>query len=79
MGRRLSQGEPFHLHFKVFFAIPACRPECAKKWPRNDKDGAKIGQDGAKMGPRWSQGGPGKKFVAELIKIDQNLSELIQN
>ena len=35
---------------QCFFAIPGCRPECAKKWPRNDKDGAKIGQDGAKMG-----------------------------
>ena len=30
---------------------------CRRKWPRNDKDGAKIGQDGAKMGPEWAQDG----------------------
>ena len=45
---------------QCFFAIPGCRPECAKKWPRNDKDGAKIGQDWArwgKMDPRWGQDG----------------------
>ena len=38
---------------------------CRRKWPRNDKDGAKIGQDwarrgqdGARMGPRWGHYGP---------------------
>ena len=32
---------------------------CRRKWPRNDKDGAKIGQDGARMGPRWGHYGAG--------------------
>ena len=54
-----------------FFAIPGCRPECAKKWPRNDKDRAKIGQDWArwgqdkpKMGPRWAKMRPRREKMS---------------
>ena len=67
-----------------FSGIPDCRPECAKKWPRNDKEGAKIGQDWArwgqdepKMGPRWTQ--DGAKTVQDGAKVGQDAANMRDN
>ena len=64
---------------------------CRRKWPRNDKDGAKIGQDserrgqdGARMGPRWGHYGPrwsrgGPRWDQDSAKMGQDGAEMDQD
>ena len=64
---------------------------CRRKWPRNDKDGTKIGQDGAKMWPEWAQDGAtmvqdgaevgqdGTKMAPRLAKMEPRWDKMGQD